>query len=180
MNLGWLDVCLRIENVARSRQFYEGMGFTRVEGDDAEGWAVVVQGESRIGLFEPQFMGDQQFSLNFRGGDVLANSAELEAKGYSFLEPAQAGKKRRLRKTPRSGRESNLPRFCSRRDQADAELARLPTGDAPAVDSYCGEDDDSREDLLFPVGNAHLCSAHADGRHDQSSNGGSDHTTLSA
>lgn len=92
MNLGWLDVCLRVESVARSREFYEGMGFVRVEGDDAEGWAVIVSGDSRIGLFEPQFMGDQPFMLNFRGGDVLANAATLEAKGYTFAAPATPGK----------------------------------------------------------------------------------------
>jgi predicted enzyme related to lactoylglutathione lyase len=92
MNLGWLDVCLRVESVIRSREFYEGLGFQRAEGDDAEGWAVIVNGESRIGLFEPQFMGDQRMMLNFRGSDVLANAAALEAKGYEFVEPAQAGK----------------------------------------------------------------------------------------
>ena len=92
MNLGWLDVCLRVTSVARSRAFYEGMGFVRVEGDDSEGWAVVVLEESRIGLFEPQFMGDQSFMLNFRGGDVMAAASSLEKRGYTFLEPAREGK----------------------------------------------------------------------------------------
>ncbi|MEI7575864.1 MAG: VOC family protein [Armatimonadota bacterium] len=91
MNLGWLDVCLRVASVVRSREFYAGLGFQRVEGDDAEGWAVVVNGEARLGLFEPHFMGDQRMMLNFRGGDVLANYKELESKGFEFVEPAKAG-----------------------------------------------------------------------------------------
>ena len=84
MELGWLDVCLRVANVATSRAFYEGLGFRRVEGDDAEGWAVVVHGAARIGLFEPRYMSEAGLSLNFRGGDVRAIWTALSASGYRF------------------------------------------------------------------------------------------------
>ena len=86
MNLGWLDVCLRVESVSRSRAFYEDLGFKRAEGSDEEGWAVVVNQEARLGLFEPKFMGDERVILNFRGGDVMDNASQLQAKGHSFLE----------------------------------------------------------------------------------------------
>ena len=92
MNLGWLDVCLRVADVATSRKFYEGLGFKRVEGDDDEGWAVVVNGESRLGLFSATFMGEDAFSLNFRGGDVIANGAALAAAGYTFESEPAPGK----------------------------------------------------------------------------------------
>ncbi|NDG63854.1 MAG: VOC family protein [Planctomycetes bacterium] len=85
----WMDVCLRVADVIRSRNFYEGLGFTRVEGDDADGWAVVVNGNARIGLFEQKYMNGRSFMLNFRGGDVLAKVAALEAKGYQFVTPAR-------------------------------------------------------------------------------------------
>lgn len=84
MYLGWLDVCLRVESVARSRPFYEGVGFRLVEGADSDGWAVMVQGESRLGLFEPQFMDGRPFTLNFRGGDVPGIYARLVGEGYAF------------------------------------------------------------------------------------------------
>jgi len=58
MDLGWLDVCLRFEDVRVSREFYEGLGFRLVEGADKEGWAVVVNGDARIGLFARQYMED--------------------------------------------------------------------------------------------------------------------------
>lgn len=84
MDLGWLDVCLRVKDVRASREFYEGLGFHQVEGEDSEGWAVVVNREARLGLYESQHMDEDAFSLNFRGSDVLAVSAELKDKGYAF------------------------------------------------------------------------------------------------
>ncbi|MBX3095418.1 MAG: VOC family protein [Fimbriimonadaceae bacterium] len=88
MDLGWLDVCLRVADVSHSRRFYESLGFVRVEGDDNEGWAVVVHGESRIGLYESQHVGDVPITLNFRGGDVLSVSDHLKAMGATFtVEP---------------------------------------------------------------------------------------------
>ena len=85
MELGWLDVCLRVENVRISRTFYQELGFRRVEGEDEEGWAVVVNGEARLGLFEPKYM-SQQVTLNFRGGDVGAITSELSRRGFEFVE----------------------------------------------------------------------------------------------
>ncbi|MBS1712789.1 MAG: VOC family protein [Armatimonadetes bacterium] len=83
VDLGWLDVCLRVADVSASRTFYEAFGFHRVEGDDAEGWAVVVNGESRIGLYAPEHMEGSVFSLNFRGGDIAGTVAELKDRGVS-------------------------------------------------------------------------------------------------
>ena len=84
MDLGWLDVCLRVSAVASSRAFYEGLGFRAVEGSDEDGWAVVVQGDSRIGLYEPRFMESSPFSLNFRGSNLALLVPDLEGKGYQF------------------------------------------------------------------------------------------------
>lgn len=86
MDLGWLDVCLAVQDVRVSRPFYEGLGFHRVEGDDAEGWAIMVGGESRIGLYEPQHMEGDKVCLNFRGGDVPALAAALRDQGYRFAK----------------------------------------------------------------------------------------------
>jgi hypothetical protein len=37
MELGWCDVCLKVASTKLSREFYEKMGFRRVEGEDSEG-----------------------------------------------------------------------------------------------------------------------------------------------
>jgi catechol 2,3-dioxygenase-like lactoylglutathione lyase family enzyme len=82
VDIGWLDICLRVSDVRTSRAFYESLGFRKVEGSDDEGWAVVVSGESRIGLYEAKHMGADAYSLNFRGGDVEGVAAHLEAAGH--------------------------------------------------------------------------------------------------
>jgi catechol 2,3-dioxygenase-like lactoylglutathione lyase family enzyme len=81
MELGWCDVCLRASHVGASREFYEALGFRRVEGNDDDGWAVMTNGDVRLGLYEARHMGDAPFSLNFRGGDVRANAEVLASRG---------------------------------------------------------------------------------------------------
>ena len=83
MDLGWCDFCLRVSNTSKSRQFYGDLGFWRVEGSDEEGWAVVTNGNVRLGLFETQFM-SSDFSLNFRGGDITEICGVIGSKGHAF------------------------------------------------------------------------------------------------
>ena len=116
MDFGWCDVCLRVKDVARSREFYEGLGFRRVEGDDGEGWAVVVHPAIRLGLYQPQHVGDDAVTLNFRGGDVLAIAKEMEANGYVFETPAK-----------------------SNPDGGASALVRDPDGNALFFDTAAGE-----------------------------------------
>ena len=70
MDLGWLDVCLRVENFAISQRFYEALGFQLVEGEPENGWGVFVREHARIGLFVKEFMNDEKVTLNFRGGSI--------------------------------------------------------------------------------------------------------------
>ncbi len=91
MNLGWCDVCLQVKNAANARTFYEDLGFRRVEGDDTEGWAVMSNGDQRLGLFEPQFQ-SEPISLNFRGGDVLSVAEAIAEKGYTLESGPKQGK----------------------------------------------------------------------------------------
>lgn len=91
MKIGWCDFCLRVNDARISGEFYEKLGFVRVEGDDSEGWAVMVNGESRIGLFQPEFM-STPISLNFRGGDVEEVCDHLVKQGVEFTKPCRVGK----------------------------------------------------------------------------------------
>ena len=91
MNLGWCDFCLRVTDAHVSREFYEKLGFVRVEGDDAEGWAVMVKDEVRIGLFQPEYMGGS-ISINFRGGDVAKVCRALSEQGVEIQKGPTFGK----------------------------------------------------------------------------------------
>lgn len=84
MDLGWCDFCLRVSSARASREFYEKLGFHRVEGNDDEGWAVMTNGDARLGLYESAHMGGSPFSLNFRGGDVRANADALVSRGLTL------------------------------------------------------------------------------------------------
>lgn len=81
MNLGWLDVCLNVEDLAASRAFYEKLGFQVVEGDADQGYWVVANGGARIGLYKGHIT---EVVLNFRGGDVMANAEVLSKMGLEF------------------------------------------------------------------------------------------------
>jgi lactoylglutathione lyase len=91
MNLGWCDVCLKVNSTKASRAFYTDLGFRLAEGSDEEGWAVITNGEVRLGLFEPKFMGENSFTLNFRGGDVAGIAETLAAKGHAFESGPKSG-----------------------------------------------------------------------------------------
>jgi catechol 2,3-dioxygenase-like lactoylglutathione lyase family enzyme len=70
VDLGWLDVCLRVRDFAASQRFYEALGFRLVEGEPERGWGVFARESSRIGLFIEEYMAEDRFSLNFRGGCI--------------------------------------------------------------------------------------------------------------
>lgn len=89
--LGWCDFCLRVNDVATSRAFYADLGFWRVEGADEEGWSVLSNGETRLGLFSAKFMDDDAFSLNFRGGDVVGIAEHLVSQGRTLLSGPKVG-----------------------------------------------------------------------------------------
>lgn len=96
MNLGRLDVCLSVRSVAESATFYEGLGFARIEGEIAEGWAIVAHGDCRIGLFEPKYMDGHSFSMNFRGAHIgelaqLAQRIGLQLMHFKLSGPDGSG-----------------------------------------------------------------------------------------
>lgn len=122
MNLGWLDVCLTVECVKKSQEFYQKLGFQRVEGNDDEGWAVVVNQNSRLGLYQKEHMGKATHTLNFRGENVLKIKEELERKGLQFEHdfcPKSDGTGSALLKDP-----DGHPIFF---DTAPGETKKLPT-----------------------------------------------------
>jgi catechol 2,3-dioxygenase-like lactoylglutathione lyase family enzyme len=52
MTLGNFSVSLAVTDLARSRAFYEQLGFSAVVGDPAQGWLILRNGSAIIGLFQ--------------------------------------------------------------------------------------------------------------------------------
>jgi len=89
MKLGWCDVCLNVKDLEASKNFYETLGLEIVEGNAEQKYYVLKNDSVRVGLYKEAFEG---FMLNFRGGDVLANSAILKEKGLEFYSGPTEGK----------------------------------------------------------------------------------------
>jgi catechol 2,3-dioxygenase-like lactoylglutathione lyase family enzyme len=81
--LGNFELCLNVADVRRSLEFYETLGFKRVGGNIADGWAIIENSNCRVGLYEGHI--DSNL-LNFRGGDVFAIGAALKESGLEFTQ----------------------------------------------------------------------------------------------
>ena len=55
MQLGNFSVSLAVKDIAASRQFYEKFGFAVVMGDASQGWLILKNGATIIGLFQGMF-----------------------------------------------------------------------------------------------------------------------------
>ena len=52
MDLGAFSVSLNVQDLDASRRFYEALGFTQFHGDAAQGWLILRNGDTVIGLFQ--------------------------------------------------------------------------------------------------------------------------------
>ncbi len=55
MNLGAFSISLTVRDLAKSRAFYEALGFEVRGGNQDENWLILVNGESVLGLFHGMF-----------------------------------------------------------------------------------------------------------------------------
>jgi lactoylglutathione lyase len=55
MDLGAFSVSLAVKDLAASQAFYEKLGFTPFHGEAAQGWLVLKNGQTVIGLFQGMF-----------------------------------------------------------------------------------------------------------------------------
>ena len=55
MNLGNFSLSLAVKDLAASMAFYERLGFTVIEGELSQGWAVLKHPSCTIGLFQGMF-----------------------------------------------------------------------------------------------------------------------------
>ena len=86
MNVGRLELSLKVASLEASRDFYSKLGFRAVNGSEAEGYLILFNGISALGLYQGHVPANL---LNFRGGDVFAVAAELEGAGLKLDKPAE-------------------------------------------------------------------------------------------
>jgi lactoylglutathione lyase len=72
MNLGAFSSSLAVKDIAASRAFYEKLGFEPVMGDQAQGWLILRNGDTTIGLFQGMF---ERNMLTFNPGWTSKNEA---------------------------------------------------------------------------------------------------------
>jgi len=99
MELGAFSVSLAVKDIAKSKAFYEVLGFQEFHGDQAQGWLVMANGSTKIGLFQGMF---EDNIMTFNPGwdqnaqsvagfvDVREIQAKLKAAGASLMAEADA------------------------------------------------------------------------------------------
>lgn len=55
MKLGAFSVSLAVKNIKKSLAFYETLGFSVFHGDIKQGWLILSNGTTKIGLFQGMF-----------------------------------------------------------------------------------------------------------------------------
>jgi catechol 2,3-dioxygenase-like lactoylglutathione lyase family enzyme len=55
MNLGNFSISLAVADIAKSRAFYENLGFAPISGDQSQGWLILKGPTAVIGLFQGMF-----------------------------------------------------------------------------------------------------------------------------
>jgi catechol 2,3-dioxygenase-like lactoylglutathione lyase family enzyme len=72
MRLGNFSVSLAVKDIARSRDFYEKLGFRVIHGDQKHNWLILQNETSTIGLFQGMF--DRNIMTFNPGWDRAANT----------------------------------------------------------------------------------------------------------
>ena len=97
MQLGAFSVSLAVKDIAASKAFYEKLGFTTMGGEQSQGWLILKNGDTIIGLFQGMF--DKNI-LTFNPGwdqnaqnlaeftDVRTIQQHLLAQGITLLQSA--------------------------------------------------------------------------------------------
>lgn len=101
LELGAFSVSLAVKDLARSRAFYEALGFEVIGGADDHHFLILRNGDATIGLFQGMFEGNvltfnpgwTRGGTDVEGGftDVRALQETLEARGIELIEHAAPG-----------------------------------------------------------------------------------------
>ncbi|HZC15307.1 MAG TPA: VOC family protein [Caulobacteraceae bacterium] len=84
MDLGYFEISLDVADIARSLEFYEKLGFEKVEGGVDIRTVTLQKGGCRLGLYQG-YLQPAETQLIFWQGDIPALAAEVELAGLSFF-----------------------------------------------------------------------------------------------
>jgi catechol 2,3-dioxygenase-like lactoylglutathione lyase family enzyme len=77
MQLGNFSISLNVKDIRASKAFYETLGFSMILGDVNQGWVILKNGDTNIGLFQGMF---EKNILTFNPGwDQNGNELEMFA-----------------------------------------------------------------------------------------------------
>ena len=97
MNLGAFSISLNVKDIAASKAFYSKLGFAQMGGDEDQGWLILKNGDTIIGLFGGFI---QANTLTFNPGwdqnaqnldafeDIRDIQRRLKAEGVEFVSEA--------------------------------------------------------------------------------------------
>ena len=100
MQLGAFSVSLAVKDIEASRQFYERLGFAPIMGEASQGWLILRNGDTVIGLFQGMF---ERNMLTFNPGwdqraqplgeftDVRELQRRLKSQGVALATEADEG-----------------------------------------------------------------------------------------
>lgn len=88
MDLGRFSVSLAVKDLARSRAFYQTLGFEQVAGVPEQNWIILQNGDAKIGLFQGMFEGNL---LTFNPSDARAIQKVVTAAGYALEKASEDG-----------------------------------------------------------------------------------------
>ena len=55
MDLGCFSVSLTVKDLQASKEFYEKIGFSVFHGEESQGWLIMKNGQTNLGLFQGMF-----------------------------------------------------------------------------------------------------------------------------
>ncbi|HOR46449.1 MAG TPA: VOC family protein [Caldisericia bacterium] len=83
--LGEFELSLKVNDLVRSMDFYHKLGFERVDGEPAKGWAVLRCGDLRLGLYQGHL---ETNLMSFLGGNVKSIAQDLKSKKIEMFSDA--------------------------------------------------------------------------------------------
>ena len=88
MQLGLFSLSLAVNDIVKSKQFYEHLGFSVMPscGSIEDRWLIMKNGHTMIGLFEGMFKDN---ILTFNPADVRAIEASLKQNGIEIVTEVQ-------------------------------------------------------------------------------------------
>jgi predicted lactoylglutathione lyase len=87
-NFGWFEISLHVQDIKRSVEFYEKLGFQIADGSVESLVVTIMKGNCRLALYQG-FLDPPVTQLIFWQGDVDAITSDLTSKGLNW-KPSKA------------------------------------------------------------------------------------------